>query len=170
MAGSLGGMMEHALAGTVHRFWINGALAGEIAASAGVAGALGVPLVCVTSDQAGVDETAAILPATATYATKSGYGRFMGRLRHPSETVKGIEEAARDGCSRHKSIAPYAISAPVTIRTEFHKVEEADMAATLIGVTRIDGYTVEFTKGDFLEAHAAAYNVFSMANRGRSSD
>src|SRR5579863_4469805 len=36
LAGALRGMMEHALVGGLHRFWINGVEAGEIAASAAV--------------------------------------------------------------------------------------------------------------------------------------
>jgi D-amino peptidase len=170
MAGALNGMMEHALVGGLHRFWINGNLAGEIAASAGVAGEFGVPLVMVASDQAGVDETRAILPTISTYATKQGLGKFMGRLNHPSETGPGIEKAAEDGCRRAASIPPYVVAGPVTLKCEFHKVEEADLAATLVGVTRLDGYTLEFEKPTFLEAHAMAYNVFPLSIRGRSSD
>lgn len=170
MAGTLGGMMEHALVGGLHRFWINGELAGEIAASAAVAGDYGVPLVCVTSDAAGVRETQQLLPQCARFSTKEGYGKFMGRLKHPSETGPGIEAAARTGCTKAKSIPPYRIEGLITMRAEFHKVEEADMAETLSGLTRIDGYTLEWERPTFLQAHSFAYNVFAMSIRGRSSD
>ncbi len=50
-----------------------------------------------------------------------------------------------------------------------HKVEEADMAETLEGITRIDGYTLEWTRPTFLAAHSFAYNVFTAAYRGRLS-
>src|ERR1700733_3200655 len=42
MAGAERSLMEHALVGGLHKFWINGELAGEIAVSAAVAGAYGV--------------------------------------------------------------------------------------------------------------------------------
>jgi D-amino peptidase len=170
MAGALHGMMEHALVGGLHRFWINGNLAGEIATNAAVAGAYGVPLVFVATDAAGAEETAAVLPQASFYSTKTGLGKFMGRLKHPSETGPGIEKFAAEGCSRRSQIQPYTIEGPVTMRAEFHKVEEADLAATLVGVTRIDGYTIEFTGADLLQAHSLAYNAFALSIRGRSSD
>src|SRR5579862_69472 len=61
MAGGLHGMMEHALSGGVHKFWINGERAGEIAVSAAIAGAFRVPTVLVTSDQAGCREAIDLL-------------------------------------------------------------------------------------------------------------
>lgn len=170
MAGVAKGMMEHALSGSIHRFWINGQAAGEIAASAAVAGAYNLPLVAVTSDEAGIQEARDILPHAAVYATKSGDARFMGTLKHPSETGKGIQAAVFDGCTRRMDIAPYVVKGPITIRAEFHKVEEADTAAMLEGVCRLDGYTVEFTRATWLDAHSAAYTVFMLASRGRASD
>ena len=169
MAGTTGGIMEHALAGGLHRFWINGALAGEIAASAAVAGAYGVPLVMVSSDDAGVLEARELLTGVASFATKSGHHKYMGKLLHPEVTGPGIFEAAKDGCARRKEIAAYVPKTPVNMKIEFHKVEEADMAATLEGINRIDGYTLEWTRKTFLEAHSFAYNVFAMASRGRAS-
>ena len=68
-------------------------------------------------------------------------------LKHPSETGPGIAEAAKDGCGRAKSIAPYKVNGPATCRAEFHKVEEADMAASLQGVARVNGYTLECDPG-----------------------
>ena len=47
MAGTLHGIMEHTISGQVHRMWLNGMPAGEIAMSTGLAGHYGVPLVMV---------------------------------------------------------------------------------------------------------------------------
>ena len=170
MAGAQGGLMEHALVGGMHRFWVNGKLAGEIAVNAAVAGAFGVPTVLVTTDDAGVAEARAVLPESELFSTKEGYGRYHGRLKHPSETGPEIEQAAREGCARAPSIPPYVIGGRVRMRAEFHKVEEADMAATLPGLKRVDGYTIEWVKANMLEAHSFAYNVFTMSIRGRASD
>jgi D-amino peptidase len=169
MAGTTGGVMEHALAAGLHRFWINGALAGEMAASAAVAGAYGVPLVMISSDEAGVKEAIATITWVATYSTKVGHAKYMTQLKHPRETGPGIEAAAKDGCERARLIACYQPKAPVTMKIEFHKVEEADMASTLEGIKRLDGYTLEWNRKTFLEAHSFAYNVFAMASRGRAS-
>ncbi len=169
MAGVAGGLMEHALAAGLHRFWINGEPAGEIAASAAVAGAFGVPLVMVSSDEAGALEARELLPGVSTFATKKGQAKYMGQLKHPSVTGPGIQAAARAGCASRDKIAPYKPAEPVTMRIEFHKVEEADMAATLERIHRIDGYTLEWKRETFLAAHSFAYNVFTAAARGRMS-
>jgi D-amino peptidase len=168
--GALGGLMEHALVGGLHRFWLNGEVAGEIAVSAASAGAFSVPLVLVTSDQAGCQEALDCLPDVRIYATKTGFGRSMGEMKHPSETGKGIEAAARDAVAAASAIRPYRVSEPVTMRMEFRTTQEAEHAATLEGVSRLDAYTIELTRDTFLQAHRAAYNVFSMSIRGRASE
>lgn len=165
MAGAPESLMEHALAGGVHRFWMNGELAGEIAVSAAVAGAFGVPTVLVTSDQAGCNEAASVLAGVETYATKVGFGRYMGRLRHPSVTGPGIEAAAQAALSR--SIAPYRVEGETTMRVAFRTVEEADLASTLENTHRPDAYSVEWTRADVLAAHRTAYNVFHLSMTGR---
>lgn len=165
MAGAPQSLMEHALAGGVHRFWMNGELAGEIAVSAAVAGAYGVPTALVTSDQTGCAEAASLLPDVETYATKTGFGRYMGRLKHPSTTGPGIEAAAKAALSRN--VTPYRIDGETKMRVAFRTVEEADLASTLENATRPDAYSVEWTRGDFLTAHRTAYNVFHLSMTGR---
>ncbi|HEY3783503.1 MAG TPA: M55 family metallopeptidase [Fimbriimonadaceae bacterium] len=167
MAGTPEALMEHALVGGLHRFWINGVTSGEIAANAALAGHFGVPVVMVSSDEAGASEAQSL--GCATYATKSASGKYTGRVKHPSETGPGIEAAAKEGCNKVKSIKPFQPATPVTMRAEFHKVEEVDMVVTLEGIERLDGYTVEWTRPDYLAAHAFAYNVFSMSIRGRTA-
>jgi D-amino peptidase len=169
MAGTASGLLEHALAGGLHRFWINGKEAGEIAASAGVAGAFGIPLVFVSSDQAGCDEGKALVPGLQTYATKVGLGKVSAHLKHPSVTGPGIEAAAKKAVQKAKSIKPVVYKGPVTIRAEFHTSDQTDMAATLLDTKRVDGYTVEFKRPTFLEAHTMAYTVFQLSSRGRVS-
>ena len=167
MAGAPASILEHALAGGVHRFWINGSEAGEIAASAGVAGSFGVPTLLVTSDDAGCHEARAALPGVHTFSTKTGLGRFMGRLKHPSVTGPGIEAAAKAAVENRAAVAPYRCPEPTTMRVQFRTVEEADLAATLTETVRPDAYSVEWTRPTFLLAHQVAYNVFMLSIQGR---
>ncbi|HVT11312.1 MAG TPA: M55 family metallopeptidase [Fimbriimonadaceae bacterium] len=169
MAGGLHGMMEHALAGGVHRFWINGDPAGEIAVSAALAGSYGVPTVLVTSDQAGCDEADETIPIVSVHATKEGFGKYMGRMRHPSETWPGIESASERAMAGAKAVTPYRIEGPVTLRSEFRTSEEVDYASMLPGSTRLDAYTIELTRPTFRQAHSAMLTVFQLAARGRTS-
>ncbi|AIE86412.1 M55 family metallopeptidase [Fimbriimonas ginsengisoli] len=167
MAGAQSGLMEHALAGGVHRFWLNGFEAGEIEISAAVAGTFGVPTLLVTSDDAGCDEAKGALPGVTTYSTKTGFGRYMGRLKHPSVTGPGIEDAAAKAISSARVVPTHGTAEPTTMRVAFRTVEEADTASTLEGTQRVDAYSVEWTRPDFLGAHRTAYNVFHLSMQGR---
>lgn len=169
MAGALHSMMDHALVGGLHKFWINGELAGEIAVSGAVAGAYGVPTVLVTSDAVACAEAEGCLSGVRTYSTKEGFGRYMGRLKHPNVTGPGIEEAASIAVGSAHAIKPYVIDGPVTMTAEFRTVEEADLAATLESVERLDGYTVEWTRHDFMAAHRAGLTAFNVSIQGRRS-
>ncbi|MFQ3587111.1 MAG: M55 family metallopeptidase [Fimbriimonadaceae bacterium] len=170
MAGTLHGIMEHTISGRVHRSWINGMPAGEIAFSAGVAGQYGVPVVAVSSDAAGCAEAAALIPDVSTATVKFGFGRYMGRCLPASETEKVIRLAAADGVHRAKQIKPWTPESPVTFRIEFNRTEEADMAAKLVRSLRIDAYTVEFRSDSYEEAHRAAWNIITLGGVGAHSD
>jgi D-amino peptidase len=169
MAGLEKAMMDHALVGGLYRFWINDVLAGEIAVSAAVAGAYGVPTILVTSDDVTCKEATDSIPGIHTYRTKDGFGRYMGQLLHPSVTGPGIEQAALEAVQSVGEIKPYVIEGPVTMRAEFRNTEEADLPALMEGVTRLDGYTLEWTRPDFMTAQRAALPIFNMSIQGRRS-
>ena len=170
MAGALHGMMDHALVGGLHRCWINDVEAGEIAASAAVAGAHGVPLVCVTSDEVGCTEAKTTIPRVHVFSTKRGFGRYAGLMLDPRQTGPGIEMAARLGVERRMSIPPYRVSEPVTFRIAFRTTNEAEAAAELPDSVGLDGYTIEFTRPNFINAHRDAYTVFALSIEGRKSE
>lgn len=170
MAGTLGGIMEHTITGGVHRLWVNGAETGEMGLSAGVAGSYGVPLVMVSSDDAGCAEAATLVPGVETASVKEGYGRYMGRLLHPSVTGPLIENAAERAVLRAGTITPKRYAEPTTIRVEFNRAEEADMGARLVTApVRVDAYTLEGTFATYAEAHCFAWNLMAMSFIGIDS-
>lgn len=167
MAGTLGGVMEHTITGGIHRLWVNGRECGEMGLSAGVAGRLGVPLVMVSSDTAGCAEATDLMPNVVTASTKTGIGRYMAQLRHPSETGPMIEEAARLGVLKRKEIEPLRWEEPTTVRIEFNRAEEADMGAKLLHISnRVNGYTLEDTYDTYEQAHRAVWNMVAMSFEG----
>lgn len=166
MAGTTAGIMEHTYTGGVHHLWINGMPAGEMAMSAGVAGRYGVPIVMVSSDKAGCDEAAGLLPGVETAVVKFGLGRYMGRLLHPSQTGPLIEIAAQHGVAKAKSISPWRAAEPCTYKIEFNRSEEADFAAKHPDANRLDAYTIEVTGSDYESAHRFATNVIAFSANG----
>jgi D-amino peptidase len=163
------GVMSHALVGGLHRFWINGAESGEIAVSAAIAGSYGVPLVAVTSDDAGCAEAAEFIPGVYTYAVKETIGYYMARLKHPAETGVGVEAAVRDGVASSKGIQAKVYDGKCTMRLAFQTTNLADIPAGLPGVTRVDGYTVEWSCPSFAEANHLAQAVFNISHLGRKT-
>lgn len=170
MAGTVGGVMEHTITGGVHRLWVNGVESGEMGLSAGVAGRYGVPLVMVSSDAAGCAEAAQLIPGIETAVTKTGIGRYMAELLHPSETGPAIEAAARRGVERCKEIKPHVWEEPAAIKVEFNRAEEADMGQKLLSVTeRVDGYTCAGTYPTYQDAHRVVWNLMAMSFEGIGS-
>jgi D-amino peptidase len=170
MAGTIGGVMEHTITGGVHRLWVNGIESGEMGLSAGVAGRYGVPLVMVSSDAAGCAEAEALIPGVETAVTKTGVGRYMAELLHPSETGPLIEAAAKRGVERAKEIAAHVWDEPSTVRVEFNRSEEADMGQKLLSVPlRVNGYTCEGTYPTYEDAHRVVWNLMAMSFEGIGS-
>lgn len=169
-AGTRCGIMCHTMTGRVHRFWINGAEVGEIGISAAIAGRFGVPIGLVTSDAAGCAEASDLLPWVKTAVVKEGYGRYSGLLKHPEETRPLIEKAAEEAVRAASSMKPWVPGSPVTIKLEFNRDEEADMAERYHGVKRLDGYTLERQCTDYEDAHRALRNMMAFGGLGASSN
>ncbi|MBX7132720.1 MAG: M55 family metallopeptidase [Fimbriimonadaceae bacterium] len=161
------GLMAHALVGGLHRFWINGEEAGEIAFSVGLAGSYGVPLVAVTSDDAGCSEAEATIKGVRTYAVKVALGSFITRLKHPSVTGPGIEATVREAVSTASQVQPYRFDGPVTMRIQFQNANQAELPPLMDGVSILDPYTLEWTGSNFLAAARRAVSVFEFSRAGR---
>jgi D-amino peptidase len=169
MAGALAGVMEHTITGGIHRLWINGAPAGEIALSAGVAGRYGVPLVAISSDGAGCREAAGLVEGIKTATVKEGLGRYMSDLLHPEQTGGLIEDAVARGLERRAQIRPWLPDEPTTVRIEFNRAEEADLCARFVDAVRVDAYTVEATYDRYEQAHRAVWNLVAMSAAGANA-
>lgn len=165
MAGTPHGIMEHTYTGGVHRLWINGVERGEIALSAFTAGVHGVPTIMISSDQAGCDEAAELIPGIKAAVVKTGLGRYMGRLKHPSETGPLIREAARRAvvAGLIARPVPARIEEPVTITLEQNRSEEADAVAMLPCFQRKDGFVCQGVFPTWMEAHRWTIRAFLTA-------
>jgi D-amino peptidase len=166
MAGSEGGIMEHTITGGIHGVWVNGAPCGEVGLSAGVAGKYGVPTVFLSSDRTGCDEMQALIPASTTAQVKEGFGRYMGKVLHPSVTGPLIEAQVEASLRNLHAVQPLTFDGATRMRVEFNRAEEADMGAKLQGVDRLSAYTLEWTRDDFSEAHRALWVLIALSAQG----
>lgn len=170
MAGTTAGVMEHTISGNVHRYWINGMPAGEIAMSAAAAGVYGIPTVMVSSDRSGCDEAATLIPGLKTAVTKHGLGRYMGRLLHPSETGPLIEQAAREAVAGLADVKPWLPTSPVHTKIEFNRTEECDVACQLLEWSRVDAYTIENNSPDWPTSHVASRRAMAAGGTGAQNN
>lgn len=170
-AGTKRAIMEHTLTGGIHRLKLNGVEYGEMGLSAFAAGDLGVPIVTISSDQAGITEAEGLVSAVATAVTKFPLSRYAGKLLDPDETAHRIESAAEKGVGARKSIKAKKWSGECTLELEFCRSEMADNAAWYPGLEQIDGYTLRGTYPSFEEAHRAIWVMTSLESGGvRSQD
>ena len=163
-AGTAGGIMEHTYTGRAHRLFINEIELGEIGLSGATAGRLGVPLAMVSSDEMGCKEATDTILGVHTAITKFGSGRYMGRLLHPSETGPLIEKTAE--AALKKLNKPWTFEGECIVRLEVNRTEDADWAARIPGVQRIDGYNVAVSAANYTEAQSWAVVLMSVGTLG----
>ena len=125
--------------------------------------------VMISSDLAGAAEFEGMGLGGVAVVVKEGFGRYMARSLSRAEGTQKIEDGAKRAVQQKASVKPFHPSLPVTIRIEFNRAEEADLAARLPGVERIDAYALEFTRDSFLECHQMAWAVFNMGGLGGES-
>jgi D-amino peptidase len=165
-AGTPRAVMEHTLSGCTHRLFVNDVELGEMGISALLAAESGVPILMVSSDEAGCAEAAATFPGVVTAAVKKGLGRYMAHCPPAGESETVVYDAAKEAVSRVGSTKPYRLASPYTVRIEMCRTDQADGAMHVPGLERLDGYTVQFTHADFTEAHRTIWAVMGAARGG----
>ena len=117
---------------------------GEIGINAGIAGYFGVPVVCVTGDQAAAEEARALSgPELVTVPVKRGIGRVAADSLHPQEARRRIAAGVRQALEKEAKPAPLVFK-PVELEVRFHTTAMADMANLIPESQRVDGTTVRF--------------------------
>lgn len=144
-SGTSHAFLEHTFEPAWHRYAIDGVEHGEIAVLAFIAAAYGVPLVCVSGDQAAIGEAQALIPAVEGVVVKTGLGREWCRTLAPTVAQQHIREGVIRGLERRHEIQVPVLNFPVSIRVEFNRCSGADAYEGRPGVRRVDGFTVEWS-------------------------
>ena len=74
----------------------------------------------------------------------------------PVDQVGLVSERPSDG-----SLPPLEVTEPVAVRIRFASTTRADILPAIPGVTRVGGYTIEFTSPTMMEA----YGLVRMAHK-----
>jgi D-amino peptidase len=136
--------LEHTCDPAWHRYAVNGAEQGELALIAFDAGALGVPVVFVAGDRAAVEEARSLVPNVEGVIVKEGLARDWCRAVTPATAQQRIRNGVARALERRRECDPVALAFPVPVRLEFNRCDGADALDRRPGMTRVDGFTVEW--------------------------
>ena len=120
MAGTVDAVLAHTYSSSCyHSIRVDGVEVGEIALDAAVAGALGVPVVFVSSDDKGCQEASHFMPWLETVVTKKGMGHHCALSKHPAGVEKEIYTAVYRAVKQLESLHPFNFTRPTTIEIEY---------------------------------------------------
>ncbi|MBV9278786.1 MAG: M55 family metallopeptidase [Chloroflexi bacterium] len=145
MSGTARGFLEHTVEPAWHRYWINGAECGELALLVYSAGALGVPVVFVSGDQAAVAEARALVPSIEGVIVKEGIARHWCRAMSPGQARALIRAGVTRSLGEDAARDMPQLRFPVPVQLEFNRCSDADAFDGHPTMTRIDGFTVRWT-------------------------
>lgn len=149
MAGTINGFLDHTQSSvTIFNWYINGRRVGELAQWALVAGAVGVPMLMVSGDEAACAEARAFFNPVQTAAVKQGVGRSRA-IAYPADEARArIREAARKAIELVGKAKPYKPICPREIKIQYSRTDYADAAAGREGAERLDARTVRWVTSD----------------------
>jgi D-amino peptidase len=156
-AGSQTAVLAHTWsANSVANAWLNDILVGEYGLNAALAGHFGVPILMITGDQVVCAQATELLGALETVVVKQATGFESAECLPPEISQPQIRTAAERATKMigSKSITPFTISAPMRVAIEFLQPSQADRAARMPEVKRVDARRVEFIANSMPEAHA----------------
>ena len=162
-AGDPGGFLAHTGSGSVKGLWLNGVEVGEGGLNAAFAGGHGVPVLLAAGDEAFTREFQA-LTGSRTVATKRAVTPQVARLTHPDRVRDSLAEgvgAALDGMDQ----APvFRLEPPIVIQVQFATPTRADILQAIPGMSRVDGYTVEYVADDMEQAYPLIRLMYKYVN------
>ncbi len=154
MAGVAEGNLNHTQnSRTTDYIKLNGRPIGEIAQFALYHGALGLPLIYLTGDEAACGEAEALVPGIITASVKRGLGRNSAISLPAAEARRRIREGAARAIRSHQQhpIAPLSWPGPYVLERRYFHTDVADAAAAQPGAERLDAQTVRFRGQDIRE-------------------
>ncbi|HXB55675.1 MAG TPA: M55 family metallopeptidase [Vicinamibacteria bacterium] len=152
-AGVADAIMGHTYTDGLRRVVLNGHEVGEFGLNAALAGHFGVPVVFMSGDRAAIDEARGLCPAIEGVVVKEGLTRSAARLTHPEEVQKRISDGVGRALARRSGVPPVRLTAPITLEVELATTLQADNAALVPGVERVNGTTVRYRSDSMVDIY-----------------
>ena len=124
---------------------INEEEVGEMGIDGAMAGAHGVPVVFVASDDKGTAEAQRFFQNVETTTTKNAMGWNAAISKHPQRAIAEIRAGARAAAERIDDFAPVTFSEPLSLEIRYKRIDSAQAASRgLKAGERVDPYTVRW--------------------------
>jgi D-amino peptidase len=133
------------------RVGLNGTAVTEAELNAAYAGALGVPVVFISGDDAAVEEVTSRLGNLESVVTKKTLGFHAAESLTPAAACDRIYEGALSAVSHRNQRKPYVIQAPITLDISFKSYTSAEIVSYLRSVERTDAHSIRFVGRDMAE-------------------
>ena len=154
MAGVRDGNLNHTQSSkAIDRFTLNGRPIGEVAQFALYQGALGLPLIFLSGDEAACREAEDLVPGLTTASVKKGLSRNSAVSVSAPEAHRRIREGVQQAIARQKQspLPPLEWEGPYVLEKRFFHTDEADGACRVPGAERVDGQTVRYRSENVLD-------------------
>jgi D-amino peptidase len=133
------------------RVGLNGTAVTEAELNAAYAGALGVPVVFISGDDAAVEEVTSRLGNLESVVTKKTLGFHAAESLTPAAACDKIYEGALSAVSHRNQRKPYVLQAPITLDISFKSYTSAEIVSYLRSVERTDAHSIRFVGRDMAE-------------------
>lgn len=154
MAGVIDGGLNHTQnSRAIIDYKLNGEPIGEIAQAALYLGALGIPLIFLSGDQAACREAETLLPGITTAAVKRSLSRTCAVSLAPRAARSLIRERVSEALGRQRTqpIEPLTWPGPYVLEKKFFYTELADGYDGHPLATRLDSRTVQLRSDNILD-------------------
>jgi D-amino peptidase len=127
---------------------LNGRDVMEAVFNAAIAGHFGVPVMFISGDRIAVTELQKTLPEVEGVVVKEPFGFHSAMTVTPARGRQLIGEGVTRALRKAVQPAPYVLAAPITLEVGFKFTPDAERAAYVPGVTRVDAH---FVRGQFAD-------------------
>jgi D-amino peptidase len=133
------------------RVALNGDAVTEGEFNASFAGAVGVPVIFASGDDAAMEELKSRLGRIETAETKRSLSFHSAETLTPEASCERIAAGVKAALNRLHEFKPYVVKTPVTLEITFKNYMPAEMISYLRSVQRVDSHTIRFVGKDMAE-------------------
>jgi D-amino peptidase len=130
---------------------LNGMEVSEGIYNAAVAGHFGVPVAFISGDRLAVTQLQHVVPGADGAIVKEPLGYHSAMTLTPARGEAMIKEGLTRAMSKLASIQPYKVKTPIDLEVGFKLTIDAERAAFVPGLSRLDAHDVKGTFGDMLQ-------------------